>query len=163
MPTVDTLSIRPTVETDRDWMRAEMRKWWKSEVVVVRGEKHYPAEMDGFLAEKGNKRIGLVTLHIDSQSAEIMSLFTTGEVPGLGEKLVGAAIADLQAKNVHVISVVTTNDNIGALRFYQQLGFVVTDWRRNALEISRRIKPEIPLMGNYNIPIRDEIELEKAI
>jgi hypothetical protein len=30
----------------------------------------------------------------------------------------------------------------------------------NALEESRRIKPEIPLMGMDGIPLRDEIELE---
>lgn len=30
----------------------------------------------------------------------------------------------------------------------------------NAVSLSRKLKPEIPLIGNYGIPIRDEIELE---
>ena len=30
----------------------------------------------------------------------------------------------------------------------------------NALEQSRKLKPEIPLIGNDGIPLRDEIELE---
>jgi hypothetical protein len=34
---------------------------------------------------------------------------------------------------------------------------------RNALEKSRKLKPEIPLIGNDGIPIRDEIELELSL
>jgi hypothetical protein len=32
-----------------------------------------------------------------------------------------------------------------------------------AIEISRKLKPEIPLTGNEGIPIRDEIEFEKRL
>ena len=31
---------------------------------------------------------------------------------------------------------------------------------RNTIADSRRLKPEIPLLGEHGIPIRDEIELE---
>jgi ribosomal protein S18 acetylase RimI-like enzyme len=55
--------------------------------------------------------------------------------------------------------VVTTNDNLHALRFYQKRGFVLAELRTNALAAARQIKPEIPLFGNDNIPLRDEIEL----
>lgn len=34
---------------------------------------------------------------------------------------------------------------------------------RNAVEAARRLKPQIPFIGNDGIPIRDEIELEKAL
>ena len=33
----------------------------------------------------------------------------------------------------------------------------------DAVENSRQLKPEIPLVGNDGIPIRDEIELEKLL
>jgi DNA-3-methyladenine glycosylase I len=55
---------------------------------------------------------------------------------------------------------VTTNDNLNALRFYQKRGFALVAVHRNALEISRKLKPEIPLIGADGIPLRDEIELE---
>jgi len=57
----------------------------------------------------------------------------------------------------------TTNDNLTALRFYQQCGFVLAAIHRNALEQSRKLKPEIPLVGNDGIPLRDEIELEMML
>lgn len=33
----------------------------------------------------------------------------------------------------------------------------------NTVEYARKLKPEIPLVGDYGIPIRDEIELTKQI
>lgn len=55
---------------------------------------------------------------------------------------------------------ITTNDNMKALRFYQKQGFVLKALYPNALEESRELKPEIPKIGIDNIPLRDEIELE---
>jgi RimJ/RimL family protein N-acetyltransferase len=55
---------------------------------------------------------------------------------------------------------ITTNDNTAALRFYQRRGFTLAAIHCDAVSRSRQIKPEIPLIGNDGIPIRDEIELE---
>ncbi len=56
-----------------------------------------------------------------------------------------------------------SNDNIEALRFFQKRGFALVTIHRNAIEESRRLKPEIPSLGKHNIPIRDEIELEMIL
>jgi hypothetical protein len=55
---------------------------------------------------------------------------------------------------------ITTNDNMHALRFYQKQGFALAALRPNAIAASRLLKPEIPEIGLDGIPIRDEIELE---
>jgi len=34
---------------------------------------------------------------------------------------------------------------------------------RNALEVSRKLKPEIPQIGYDGIPLRDEVELEMIL
>jgi len=57
----------------------------------------------------------------------------------------------------------TTNDNLNALRFYQKRGLVLVTIHRNALTRSRQLKPQIPLIGNDGIPLRDEIELEMVL
>jgi hypothetical protein len=55
-----------------------------------------------------------------------------------------------------------TNDNVDALRFYQRRGFRLARVHRTAVDRSRAsVKPEIPPVGAYGIPLRDEIELEK--
>lgn len=54
---------------------------------------------------------------------------------------------------------VTTNDNLHALRFYQKRGFDLVALHRNAVDRSRRLKP-IPRCGLDGIPIRHELELD---
>ena len=49
------------------------------------------------------------------------------------------------------------------LRFYQRRGFVLLAVHKGAIEKSRRLKPAIPAVGHFGIPITDEIELEKAL
>jgi hypothetical protein len=46
------------------------------------------------------------------------------------------------------------------MTFYQKAGFRIVAVHRDAVALARRIKPEIPIMGENGIPIRDEIELE---
>jgi len=58
--------------------------------------------------------------------------------------------------------VITTNDNVDALRFYQRRGFRLVTVHRGAVDRSRAsLKPEIPPVGAYGIPLRDEIELDQ--
>ena len=63
-------------------------------------------------------------------------------------------------KGCEKIVLVTTNDNINALRFYQKRGFDMGRIYRNALDKSRSLKPEIPLVGENDIPLKHEIEFE---
>ena len=58
---------------------------------------------------------------------------------------------------------VTTNDNLAALKFWQKRGYRLVAVHRNAIAQARRIKPQIPITGQDGIPIRDEIELEKRL
>jgi hypothetical protein len=54
---------------------------------------------------------------------------------------------------------VTTNDNLRALRTYQRQGFVLTELRSGEVSRARLLKPAIPLIGQNEIPMRDELVL----
>ena len=58
---------------------------------------------------------------------------------------------------------ITTNDNLRALRFYQRRGFRLVAVHPDALERSRELKPSIPEIGLDGIPLRDELELELTL
>jgi hypothetical protein len=58
---------------------------------------------------------------------------------------------------------VTTNDNTGVLRFYQRNGFDLAELRRFAVDEARRVKPQIPALGDDAIPIRHELVLEPRL
>ena len=78
----------------------------------------------------------------------------------MGTALIEAVKAIAIQSGCRRLFLITTNDNTPALRFYQRRGFVLAALHKGAVLKSRKIKPEIPLTGIDDIPIRDEIELE---
>jgi hypothetical protein len=79
-----------------------------------------------------------------------------------GTALIEAAGQLARQQRCARLRVITTNDNVDALRFYQRRGFCLVTVHRGAVDRSRaRLKPEIPSVGAYGILVRDEIELEK--
>ena len=82
---------------------------------------------------------------------------------GIGTALVEKVEKIAKELNCKKIWLITTNDNIDALLFWQKRGFSIKAIYPNAISVSRKLKPEISEIGNYGIPIRDEIELEKII
>lgn len=155
--------IRPTSNADKSWMRAEIKNWWGNEMIVICGERFFSAEMAGFIAEIAHEKVGLILLRYDGTLCKIMSLTTASEKPGVGTQMIEHAAKNAKTNGILQMIVVTTNDNITVLRIYQQFGFEIREWRKGAVEKSHEIKPKIPLIGNYRIPIRDEIELEMTL
>ena len=82
---------------------------------------------------------------------------------GVGSALVSTLEDAARAAGCRRLWLITTNDNLEALRFYQRRGFVLAALHPGAIEASRRLKPVIPLVGHDGIPIRDELELERLL
>jgi ribosomal protein S18 acetylase RimI-like enzyme len=152
--------IRPLYRDDGAWVMALIEKEWGSPEIVSRGKIHHADELCGFAAVSNNKPVGLATYRIDGNECEIVSLNSLQERRGIASALVEAVKKVALGHDCRHLWVVTTNDNVGALRFYQKIGFRLVEIRRDAIEQSRRLKPEIPLTDKSGIPLKDEIELE---
>lgn len=133
---------------------------WFSTDMVVRGELVDMTALEGFVMYNQEIIIGLVTYRIKNKECEIMSLDSLSENQGIGTALVNKVIEAARGRNCMKIKLITTNDNINAIQFYQKRGFDMVNLYRNALDISRKLKPSIPLLGNFSIPIKHEIEFE---
>ena len=157
---MDTVDIRPLTTRDQAWLPRFFETHWGSTRQVVRGAIFTPHELPGFVAEANGAVIGLVTYRLlDEQTSEVATLNSLRERSGIGGALIQTVINAARNQGCTRLVVVTTNDNLHALRFYQKRGFVLAVLRANALAASRLIKPEIPLIGFDGIPLRDEIEL----
>lgn len=137
-----------------------IRSQWFSTDMIVRGEVIDMTILDGFVAVESEKIIGLATYKISDNECEIMSLDSLKEKQGIGTALVNRVIEVATKEKCTKIKLITTNDNINAIRFYQKRGFDMVHIYHNALEIARKIKPSIPMIGEFNIPIKHEIEFE---
>jgi GNAT superfamily N-acetyltransferase len=154
--------IRPLASQDREWVRQFIAEHWGAEFVVAHGRIYSPHELEGFVAVREAKILGLITYSVSNGECEIVTLNSVHPGMGIGTALMEAVqkvALDFRCKRLWLI---TTNDNLNSLRFYQKRGFVMVAIHRNAIEKSRQLK-NIPLLGADDIPIRDEIELEMML
>ncbi len=157
------LQIRPTGPEDKDWVAQFMRDRWGAAQVVVHGAIYYPSELPGFAAMVDGQLAGLVTYHVEADRCEVVTLDSLRPGAGIGTALVEAVKEAAARSACRRLWLVTTNDNLNALRFYQKRGFRLVAVHRGAVDDARGIKPEIPLTGNDGIPLHDEIELEMSV
>ena len=120
-------------------------------------------KVEGYLCQENHAILGLVTFLARGAALEIVSLNSMVGNRGIGGKLVSLVVEEARARGCHKVVLVATNDNINAIRFYQKQGFDMARLHRNALDLSRKLKPEIPLIGENGIPMRHEIEFEKVL
>ncbi|MEJ2707954.1 MAG: GNAT family N-acetyltransferase [Anaerolineales bacterium] len=155
--------IRPISQADRAWMAQFIRDRWGSTQIVSRGVVHKTTRLPGFIAVHDDHPAGLVTYHIDGAECEIVTLDSPFQGMGIGTALIQAVRQAALEAGCSRLWLITTNDNLPALRFYQKRGFRLSAFYRGAVDQARKIKPEIPKIGMEGIPIHDEIELEMKL
>lgn len=133
---------------------------WFSTDMAVRGKLVDMTALDGFVYYEAEEIAGLVTYRIDDAECEIMSLDSVNECLGIGSALVNKVIEKAKQSSCKRVVLITTNDNINAIRFYQKRGFDMVKLYHDSVKASRRLKPSIPQRGEYDIPISHEIEFE---
>lgn len=153
------MDIRPLGAGDNPWVAEFVSDRWGAPTVVSRGRVHRPSELPGFIAVEAAEPVGLATYAIDGEACELVTIDSLAEGVGVGSALVEAVKEAGAAAGCRRLWFVTTNDNLPMLRFAQRRGFALVALHPDAIEESRRLKPEIPLLGYDGIPIRDELEL----
>jgi N-acetylglutamate synthase-like GNAT family acetyltransferase len=157
------MQIAPLSTTDKAWVLERTELLFGGTFLVSGDHVHDPTQLPGFIAVQDGERVGLATYHIAGDHCEIVTLDALCQYMGIGSELLLAVEAAARAEGCVRLWSITTNDNLDALRFFQRRGFVMTDVRLDSMQKIRMLKPGIPLVGCYGIPVRDEIELEKPI
>lgn len=135
----------PIDAQNRARVNAFLQEQWFSTDMVVRGRVVDMSRAAGFLA--------LEVLSLDSLRADC----------GIGTRLLSLAEEAARRHGCRRVRLVTTNDNIRALRFYQRRGYEMTALYYRSLDVSRKLKPSIPAIGLDGIPLCSEIELMKEL
>jgi ribosomal protein S18 acetylase RimI-like enzyme len=137
---------------------------WNSLRVARLGRIERPLDHPALLADDSGRLVGVLTYVLDGPQCEVLTLHVDDQRRGVGSALVAEARRLAASANCTRLWVITTNDNLDALRFYQRRGFRLAALHRGAVDDSRaRLKPEIPWRGDHGIPLRDELELEQTI
>ena len=156
--------IKALQEKDREKVNKILINEWEATDIIIRGKVIDGTKLDGFIALRNNEIIGLVTYMIEANECEICSLNSFIENKGVGTALINSVKEYAKNNKCTRIKLITTNDNIRGLEFYQKRGFTFSNLFKNSIEeYSRKLKPQIPLYADNGLPIRDEIELEIII
>ena len=125
------------------------------------GEMLEPAGLPGLVAERDGEPIGLLTYIVAGDQFEVLSLHSRVGNAGAGSALLQAAAGLAAECGCRRLWLVTTNDNLHALGFYQRRGLRLCALHAGAVDRDRALKPEIPEVNPDNrVPLRDLLELE---
>jgi ribosomal protein S18 acetylase RimI-like enzyme len=157
------MHIRQREAADRAAVEEFLARW-NALQAARRGVVERPLDHPALIAEDNERLLGVLTYVVDELQCEVLTLHVDESGRGIGTALI-AEVTDIAARaGCARLWVVTTNDNVDALRFYQGRGFRLAALHPGAVDVSRaRLKPEIPTVGNHGIPLRDELELEQPV
>src|SRR3990167_5450297 len=135
----------------REWIKEFTKEHWGSKKIVSIGRIFLPHELEGFIAVKNDEKIGLVTYDVKDDICEIVSINSLAEKQGVGTALVEEIIKTAKDSGCKKIMLTTTNDNLNALSFWQKRGFKLVKIHRDSIKEARKLKPEIPEIGEHGI------------
>jgi ribosomal protein S18 acetylase RimI-like enzyme len=152
--------VRPVEDADRAWVAETLTRRWGATYIVSRRRRHDASGLAGMMAEIDGERLGLATYRIEGDEVEVVTMDALVQGRGIGTALLEAVVRRAVAAGGRRLWLVTTNDNLDALRFYQRRGLRLVAVHRSAVDQARVVKPQIPEVGALGIAVHDEIELE---
>lgn len=155
--------VREITAEDVRWVTSFLVEHWSATVIASRGQLINAAKLPGFTAMSNGEPIGLLTYRIDSDQCEVVTLNSLREGIGVGATLLECAVQAARKNGCRRLWLITTNDNLDAIRFYFKRGMRLVAVHLDALDDSRRLKPSIPLRGNHDLPLQDELEFETIL
>jgi GNAT superfamily N-acetyltransferase len=133
---------------------------WGGPVVVGHGVAYDLTTLPALVAVDPTGAVaGALAYALDGAALEVVSIVAARPGGGVGTALLAAAVAEARRRGLARVWLVTTNDNLAALRFYQRRGMRITGVDVGAVDRARRLKPGIPTVGADGIPLHDELTL----
>jgi ribosomal protein S18 acetylase RimI-like enzyme len=123
-------------ESDRPWAEAFVSDKFGGPLQARRGELLDVLALPGFIAERDDRTIGLATYRLENDECEIAFIATVKRYAGVGTALLKALVRAVS--QCDRIWLVTTNDNLEALHFYQRRGFVLSPLPPGAVDRARK-------------------------
>ena len=155
--------IRSLTADDSAWEEAALRRAWRGTEVARKGELINALELDGFAALDDLQPVGLLTYAVVGDELEVVTLQAEREGEGIGQALMDAARDRAEKLGLRRMWLVTTNNNVRAIRFYLRWGMDLAALHRDAVARSRLVKPSIPLTDVDGVAIRHELEFELVL
>ena len=155
------LTVRDFEAADHEWADRLISSHQGSRMVARLGELIDPLTLPGIVAELDGRPVALTTCSESERGFELLTLHSEVPGQGAGTLLLETALQVAASSGCKRLWLVTTNDNLAALRFYLRRGMRVAAVHGDAVARDRELKPEIAATNQQNgIQLRDLVELE---
>jgi N-acetylglutamate synthase-like GNAT family acetyltransferase len=111
-------TVRTIEVADRTAVVSMMKTLWGGSEMVVHDEEISPADLPGYIAEVSTEIVGLITYRVAAGRCEVVSLDSLRPGNGIGTTLMTHVEVAAETSGCSQVWLVTTNDNLRALRFY---------------------------------------------
>jgi ribosomal protein S18 acetylase RimI-like enzyme len=140
-----TFGVRSATPDDHAWIVDTARARLGDERQVHTRRQFSVLDGEVVLVTEDGARAGFATWDHAGETAELLAIAVRSGRRGAGRALVAAVRTRARRAGCTHLVVVTTDENLGAQRFYAALGFSLVERRRGAVdECRRRYKPSIP-------------------
>ncbi len=157
------INVRPGDAGDADRVIEALVNSWGSTTVIAHGATYDAATLPTLVAEHAGELVGMLTYQVDGDALEVVTIDAIDRHRGVGTALLAAAADEARARGCRRLWLVTSNDNLDGLRFYQRRGLRIVGVTPGGVDRSRDRKPAIPEVGDYNIEIHDELTLAQDL
>src|SRR5262249_43549057 len=120
-------------------------------------------DLEGFGAFEGADPVGLLTYAVRGDELEVVTIQSDREGRGAGRALMDAARRRAEELGVRRMWLVTADNNVRAILFYQEGGMDLAAVHFGAVARSRLVKPSIPLVDAHGLAIQHELEFELVL
>jgi GNAT superfamily N-acetyltransferase len=148
---------------DQNYLGRLWKRAWGGHIIWAAGKAHDLRELPTLLASWQGRRAGAVSYRVAGYTGEIVSLNAYPRRRGVGRALLLAAEKELENAGARLSWLITSNDNVDAVVFYQRLGYRLLAVHPGAIDRARLQKPAIPRTGHYGIELHDEWVFVKAL
>ncbi|WP_417686521.1 GNAT family N-acetyltransferase [Roseibium sp.] len=158
-----SVEVRPIEEEDHGAARQLLTERWTGPEILLDGQVVDASRLPGYIAIAGSEVAGLVTVIKRAQEWEILTLDSLSRWGGTGTLLLDAVVKEARDAGMKRLTVRTSNDNLDAFRFYQRRGFRMERIAPGVIDKERELRSEIPMRGDYGIPIHDEVLFARSL
>jgi SAM-dependent methyltransferase/GNAT superfamily N-acetyltransferase len=143
-PGREAVHVRAVGAADREWVGSTLASRWGLPVITTSGSYPHPERLEGVIAEVDGRPVGAATYRIDGAGCEVVTLLALERGLGAGRLLMEAVRAAALQAGVPRVWLLTTDDNTGAIGFYEHIGMTRVRVIPAFIEVVRAVKPEIP-------------------
>ena len=146
---------------DRKKIKEFAQLFWGEQEQLTFDKVFTVAELPAFVAKVGKEVAGFVSFAGMRNDLIVVALGILPEYQGfgIGSSLIAKVEGEARKLRSKRILVSTSNDDLPALAFYQSLGFQIYEVKPNVIAE----KHGGVMRGIGNLPIRDELRLQKSI